>query len=60
MVERNIEKISQFTMDLLYLLQGTGTGIGESFNPMTLVREVFELYRDQAGRVGSPTQVGPG
>ena len=47
MVERNIEKISQFTMDLLTVCREREPE-REEVDPNGLVREVFDLYRDRA------------
>jgi signal transduction histidine kinase len=51
MVERNIEKISQLTMDLLSFCKERDPE-WEIVQPNDLIREVFELYRDQAAERG--------
>jgi signal transduction histidine kinase len=51
MVERNIEKISQLTMDLLSFCKERDPE-WEIVQPNDLIREVFDLYRDQAAERG--------
>jgi two-component system, NtrC family, sensor kinase len=51
MVERNIEKISQLTMDLLSFCKERDPE-WEIVQPNDLIREVYELYRDQAAERG--------
>ncbi len=51
MVERNIEKISQLTMDLLSFCKERDPE-WEIVQPNDLMREVYELYRDQAAERG--------
>jgi PAS domain S-box-containing protein len=51
MVERNIEKIAQFTMDLLTFCRGREPELEET-DPNGLVREIFDLYREQAAQLG--------
>ena len=51
MVERNIEKISQLTLDLLSFCKEREPE-WEIVQPNDLIREVFELYRDQAAERG--------
>ncbi len=51
MVERNIEKISQLTLDLLSFCKERDPE-WEIVQPNDLIREVFELYRDQAAERG--------
>ena len=51
MVERNIEKISQLTLDLLSFCKERDPE-WEIVQPNDLIREVYELYRDQAAERG--------
>jgi signal transduction histidine kinase len=51
MVERNIEKIAQFTMDLLNFCRDREPELEET-DPSALAREVFDLYREQAAQLG--------
>jgi len=51
MVERNIEKISQLTLDLLSFCKERDPE-WEIVQPNDLIREVFKLYRDQAAERG--------
>lgn len=51
MVERNIEKIAQFTMDLLNFCRDREPELEET-DPSGLAREVFDLYREQAEQLG--------
>jgi signal transduction histidine kinase len=51
MVERNIEKISQLTLDLLSFCKERDPE-WKIVQPNDLIREVYELYRDQAAERG--------
>lgn len=56
MVERNIEKVAQLTMDLLTFCRDREPEL-EEVDPNGLVREVFDLYRDRAAQLGIDLRV---